>query len=70
MVEARKGLKAGIPPQALCKALGLKLTSAFAQLPPDWLTVPHLVRVQEKFSVPTPGPARQSRVRNTGTSGA
>lgn len=43
MVEAGKGLKAGVP-QALCKTLGrpLKLTSAFAQLPPGCLRVPPL----------------------------
>lgn len=72
MVEAGKGLEAGVP-QASSKALpaaAAKLTSAFEQLPPRCLTVPHFVRVQKQFSLPTPGLARQSRVRNTGTSGA
>lgn len=56
-VKAGKGLEAGVP-QALSKALpaaAAKLTSAFAQLPPRCLTVPHFVRVQEQFSLPTRG---------------
>lgn len=57
MVEAGKGLEAGVP-QALSQALpaaATKLTSAFAQLPPGCPTVPQLCPGAGAILTPHPG---------------